>query len=894
MASSAETSAGPGGGFSTTSSSSSSNPNSYNAYFRSRKKSLQDFLEKKVQLNNTDDVVVLDRVKYAPNAGTVLRHMPLFGPAQALFLTQSEDNENYYARGFVKEVLRMAMAFPHAKGHQSRQACGSRTSEERINEESSSSPAEVNDEDESETPTTSDEATHFCVNGDLKQVLHFLKQSGFFLLAIENKEVFEELNGETDGATLSRLRETHTSCAPIEGEADAVDVEATTTTVGESACLPYTSIFELDRSAALGAENLNQKRIAFVFGGESWGLSKEMLRLCDAGAFLPTVEQKPTKTRTESDKIRPRAHTCNLSVAATMVLGERHRQKITHLSGGIVREQQLLPQILATATSTSRSPSSSNSSSRTSGSRACCAGAPTSRANPTPSLSPSTTASTTPAVSPSKDRPSDNFMNSPPSPQAKMSKSEPTPNIHPDDYRVLLFYLYTPLVVTHQDRGGATDVRKPLATSLQDFCDARNISGRLRVAKDGLNGCLGGKESDLLEFTRLEMPEEVLAEKCGVIIKDFSTVHWKWGGCVDDGSDKTKQMMQGRTAVRVCEEVVSLFGDCYRNASKNVASDLSSSSTPSWESHLQMYREQFNSDTCLQSLFAHQKAADENASCGRGLEGDLSGLPPSVPVPALTPAISLTPEAWNERLEKADQAVLLDVRNVYETAVGHFDFDSEQATTTERIDPKTRQFTDFPRFLAQNRKELQEKCKGKEVFAYCTGGVRCERATQLLRLVLEDNEDCKRKRRQSVGDGNEQLVLEDDGATTSEAPRPARQQKIFQLHGGIHAYLQHYPDGGKFFKGKNFVFDNRMVEENFGEEIVGKCVVCQSPWDDYRLNHRCSQCRMRVLVCDGCSNEAAETDTQMKANLGKDTDATEGKETTLLRVLCELCCNADT
>lgn len=123
----------------------------------------------------------------------------------------------------------------------------------------------------------------------------------------------------------------------------------------------------------------------------------------------------------------------------------------------------------------------------------------------------------------------------------------------------------------------------------------------------------------------------------------------------------------------------------------------------------------------------------------------------------------LTPQQFHEAMEHAvankDKTVVLDVRAHKEFLVGHFE---------DAVDPEVKNFSEYYAFL-QNR---IDDMKDKKVLMYCTGGIRCEKASNFLR---------------SKG-------LED----------------VHHLKGGIHKYLEAYQDGG-FFKGKNFVFDKRCV-----------------------------------------------------------------------------------
>ncbi|KAL5996529.1 hypothetical protein ACLOJK_026609 [Asimina triloba] len=76
------------------------------------------------------------------------------------------------------------------------------------------------------------------------------------------------------------------------------------------------------------------------------------------------------------------------------------------------------------------------------------------------------------------------------------------------------------------------------------------------------------------------------------------------------------------------------------------------------------------------------------------------------------------------------------------------------------------------------------------------------------------------------------------------------------LFGGIQRYLEQFPDGG-FFKGKNFVFDHRISVGSSNTDVLGSCLVCSSSFDDYSSRHRCTHCRMLVLVCDSCQGEGS-------------------------------------
>jgi len=130
----------------------------------------------------------------------------------------------------------------------------------------------------------------------------------------------------------------------------------------------------------------------------------------------------------------------------------------------------------------------------------------------------------------------------------------------------------------------------------------------------------------------------------------------------------------------------------------------------------------------------------------------------------------LTPRAWKEKMETDPDAVLLDVRNRYESDAGKF----ENAVVCD-----IEHFRELPNFV-----EKLEPLKTKRVLLYCTGGVRCEKASALL--------------------------------------RQRGFQHIYQLEGGIVSYQEQF--GNEHWLGECFVFDQRMtvrVEE--GLRPIGRC-----------------------------------------------------------------------
>ena len=140
-----------------------------------------------------------------------------------------------------------------------------------------------------------------------------------------------------------------------------------------------------------------------------------------------------------------------------------------------------------------------------------------------------------------------------------------------------------------------------------------------------------------------------------------------------------------------------------------------------------------------------------------------------------------------------------------------------------------------------NMPETKKKLNGKKVMMYCTGGIRCERATALL---------------------NDMTAVDSSFKT----------QGVFELRGGVDRYLKTFPEGG-LWKGKNYVFDRRLVQvpenkpiEKLDADIESKCVVCRKLWDEYRGKYKCSvrDCGVPVIVCSDCV-QSVETPLNIKS-----------------------------
>ncbi|KYP14975.1 rhodanese-related sulfurtransferase [Flavihumibacter sp. CACIAM 22H1] len=148
--------------------------------------------------------------------------------------------------------------------------------------------------------------------------------------------------------------------------------------------------------------------------------------------------------------------------------------------------------------------------------------------------------------------------------------------------------------------------------------------------------------------------------------------------------------------------------------------------------------------------------------------------------------------------------IVVDMRNHYEYEVGHFDRAIEVPSDTFR--------EQLPMAA-----EMLEADKDKNIIMYCTGGIRCEKASAYL-----------------LHKGF---------------------KKVFHLEGGIIQYANKAREQGlpNKFRGKNFVFDNRLGER-ISDEIIARCHQCGEPADDH-TNCVNEGCHLLFIQCKACSEK---------------------------------------
>ena len=166
-------------------------------------------------------------------------------------------------------------------------------------------------------------------------------------------------------------------------------------------------------------------------------------------------------------------------------------------------------------------------------------------------------------------------------------------------------------------------------------------------------------------------------------------------------------------------------------------------------------------------------------------------------------ASHVSPAEWKKMLEeKGKETILIDVRNSYESAVGYFE-------GAER--PSLETFRQFPEY-ARKLKEARDP-KNTVVMMYCTGGIRCEFYSALMKQEGFD--------------------------------------KIYQLDGGVIEYG--LKEGSAHWKGKLFVFDDRLAVPISDEHVepIAPCRHCNEPNDVY-YNCANMDCNELFLCCEKC------------------------------------------
>lgn len=177
--------------------------------------------------------------------------------------------------------------------------------------------------------------------------------------------------------------------------------------------------------------------------------------------------------------------------------------------------------------------------------------------------------------------------------------------------------------------------------------------------------------------------------------------------------------------------------------------------------------------------------------------------------------IHLNAEAFNEILDD-ENTVLVDMRNHYESEIGHF-----KGAVTPDVDT-------FRESLDIIEDDLKEHKDEKNLVMYCTGGIRCEKASAYFKHKGFKN--------------------------------------VYQLEGGIINYARQVEEKGleNKYLGQNFVFDHRRAER-ISDDVIANCHQCGEPFDVHTncanqachlLFIQCPKCQEKMNNC--CSEECKE------------------------------------
>ena len=167
----------------------------------------------------------------------------------------------------------------------------------------------------------------------------------------------------------------------------------------------------------------------------------------------------------------------------------------------------------------------------------------------------------------------------------------------------------------------------------------------------------------------------------------------------------------------------------------------------------------------------------------------------------------VSPAEWNELIDNKD-TIVIDTRNNYEYSIGTF---------KNSINPHTNKFREFPKWIKKQKFSNKDK-ESKNIAMFCTGGIRCEKASSLMK-----NQGFK---------------------------------NVYHLKGGILKYFELVPEEQSKWQGECFVFDDRVsVKHNLSEGTYDMCHGCRMPiTEDDKLSAK----YIRGVACPDCFDKTTE------------------------------------
>ena len=165
---------------------------------------------------------------------------------------------------------------------------------------------------------------------------------------------------------------------------------------------------------------------------------------------------------------------------------------------------------------------------------------------------------------------------------------------------------------------------------------------------------------------------------------------------------------------------------------------------------------------------------------------------------------------WN-KLIKNQNTIVIDTRNHYEVSIGTFQ---------NSINPNTRNFSEFPKWVEDNLDSHLENKGSTNIAMFCTGGIRCEKATSLLKKKGYKN--------------------------------------IYHLQGGILQYLDDVAEDKNLFEGECFVFDKRVALDNELEK--GSYSICHACGMPVSIQDQKRKEYIEGIQCHLCINQFSDDD----------------------------------
>ena len=193
--------------------------------------------------------------------------------------------------------------------------------------------------------------------------------------------------------------------------------------------------------------------------------------------------------------------------------------------------------------------------------------------------------------------------------------------------------------------------------------------------------------------------------------------------------------------------------------------------------------------------------------------------------PNKTVGTYVDPSDWNELISDPD-TILIDTRNDYEVGIGTFQ---------GAVNPNTKTFREFPDWVEANRGSI----KKPKVAMFCTGGIRCEKASSFM---LENGFD-----------------------------------DVYHLKGGILKYLETQPKAESLWEGDCFVFDQRVaVRHGLEESDYDQCFACRRPITEdekqrpeYKKGVSCHHCHMEMTETQKASFAERQKQIQLAKTRGE-------------------------